>query len=182
MKSTVLLLIDLQRDFLESRGRMPISATNAELLITTANRMIQHAESIDWQIVFIKNEFEPSDRIANFLRRYAAIAGSSGTDIDPRVKISPRSSAALKTKPSAFSNQEFVEQLQRLEIREIVVLGVMAEGCVRATVKDAIKRGYSVTVVSDGVASTRDFLNRFGLKSMQNAGAIIQTCSEILNR
>jgi nicotinamidase-related amidase len=82
--------------------------------------------------------------------------------------------------PDAFTNPALAEVVKSAGIRRIVILGVMAEGCVRATVKGARNRGFSVTVISDGVASTRDFLKHFGLKSMQKAGASVRECSEIL--
>ena len=85
-----------------------------------------------------------------------------------------------KAKPDAFTNPALEEILRSAEIRHLAVLGVMAEGCVRATVNSAIRRGFSVTVVSDGVASSREFLRRFGLRSVQKAGARIRETSEVL--
>jgi nicotinamidase-related amidase len=180
MNDTALLLLDLQRDFLETTGRMPISAGNADKVIASANRLARHAESAGWKQIFIKNEFRKSDWIGNLFRRRAAIEGSVGAEIDPRV-IFPASSAVIaKSSPDAFTNPSLADALRIAGIRQIVILGVMAEGCVRATVKSARNRGFSVTVVADGVASSRDVLKRFGLKSMQKAGASVRECSEIL--
>ena len=85
-----------------------------------------------------------------------------------------------KAKPDAFTNPALEEILRSTGIRHLVALGVMAEGCVRATVNNAIRRRFSVTVGSDGVASSREFLRRFGLKNVQNAGARVRESSEIL--
>jgi len=181
METTALLLIDLQRDFLETGGRMPVNTETAESLIATANRLIRHAERQDWHIIFVKNEFRKSDWLGNFFRRYAAIEGSSGADLDPRIIIPAISMALLKAEPNAFSNPDLTKMLHDSNVSNIVAVGVMAEGCVRATVVAALKRGYSVTVAADGVASTRDFLRRFGIKRMLTAGAQIKESSEILN-
>lgn len=180
MNDTALLIIDFQRDFLETSGRMPISSRNADILISLSNRLIMHAESAGWKLIFIKNEFKKSDWIGNLFRKRAAIEGTVGAEIDPRV-ISTKSSLVIsKSRADAFTNPELAEVLNSSGIRQIVIIGVMAEGCVRATVNGAIKRGFSVTVVSDCVASSRDFLKRFGLNSMQKAGASPRECSEIL--
>jgi nicotinamidase-related amidase len=106
--------------------------------------------------------------------------GSAGAEIDPRVPFPADALVVSKAKPNAFTNPALAEILTSAGIHHLVVLGVMAEGCVRATVNSAIRRGFSVTVVSDGVASTRDFLRRFGLKSMRKAGARIRETSEVL--
>jgi len=180
MSKTALLLIDLQRDFLETSGRMPISAGNADMVISLANRLIKHAESAGWTPVFIRNEFKKSDWVGNILRKRAAIEGSAGAEIDPRVLIPVSSSVISKSRPDAFTNPALAELLKSSGIHQIVILGVMAEGCVRATVNGARSLGFSVTVVSDGVASSRDFLKRFGLNRMQKAGASVRECSEIL--
>jgi len=180
MNDTAVLLLDLQRDFLETSGRMPISAGDADMVIAAANRLVRHAESAGWQQIFIRNEFREADWIGNLFRRRAAIEGSVGAEIDPRVVFPTSSLVISKAKPDAFTNPALAEALRSAGIRQIVILGVMAEGCVRATVKSARNRGFSVTVVADGVASRRDFLKRFGLKSMQKAGASVIECSEML--
>lgn len=180
MSDTALLLLDLQRDFLEMKGRLPIGAGNADMVISSANRMVRHAERSGWKQIFIKNEFLKSDWIGNFFRKQAAVEGSAGAEMDPRVLFPALSAVISKSRPDAFTNPALAEVLESAGIRRIVILGVMAEGCVRATAKGAINRGFSVTVVSDGVASSRDFLKRFGLKSMQKAGASVRECSEIL--
>lgn len=59
-------------------------------------------------------------------------------------------------------------------------VGVMAEGGVCAAVKNAHRKGFVVTLVSDEIVSSRDGLRRFGLKHMQKAGASLKDCSEIL--
>ncbi len=180
MNDTALLLLDLQRDFLETSGRMPVSAKNASIVISSANRLVMFAERAGWKHIFIKNEFRKSDWLGNLFRKRAAIEGSAGAEIDPRVIVPASSSVISKSRPDAFTNPALSAALESVGIRQIVILGVMAEGCVRATVKSARNKGFSVTVVSDGVASSRDFLNLLGLKSMQKAGASIRECSEIL--
>jgi len=180
MNDTALLLLDLQRDFLEASGRMPVSPGNADWVISSANRLVMHAERAGWKQIFIKNEFLKSDWIGNLFRKSAAIEGSVGAEIDPRVALPARSSVISKSKLDAFTNPALGEELKSAGIRRIVILGVMAEGCVFATVKGARSRGFSVIVVSDGVASSRDFLKRFGLKIIQKTGASVRECSEIL--
>jgi len=42
MNNTALLLIDLQRDFLETSGQMPISARNADIVIRCASASLTY--------------------------------------------------------------------------------------------------------------------------------------------
>jgi nicotinamidase-related amidase len=180
LNDTALLVIDLQRDFLEENGRMPVGKNGAELVIASANRLLKHAESAGWLQVFIKNEYRKTDWIGNLFRKGAAIEGSAGAEIDPRVPFPAGAVVVSKARPDAFTNPALAKILTSAGIHHLVVLGVMAEGRVRATANSAIRRGFAVTVVSDGIASSRDFLRRFGLRSVQKAGARISETSEVL--
>jgi len=53
------------------------------------------------------------------------------------------------------------------------VLGVFAEGCVRSTVLDALKRGFGVVVSDRGVATNAAWKKRFALWAMSRAGAAV---------
>jgi len=179
--ATALLLLDLQRDFLEANGKMPVGVETAAQVVSLANRLVKHAESVGWELIFIRNEFPRTEWLGNLVRNGAAIKGSPGSEIDPRVTIPSTSFVFTKSKSDAFSNPAIEEALVSAGIDQVVVLGVMAEGCVRATAKSAISRGFRVTIVSDAIGSSRGFLWRLGIWSMKNAGAFIQSSSQILN-
>jgi len=159
---------------------MSVGAINADILIATANRMLLHAEFAGWKVIFIKNEYRKADRIGNFFRKSAAIEGSIGAEIDRRIRVPAAATILPKSNPDAFTNLKLAEILKDAGIQDLVILGLMAEGCVRATVKSGIRKGFSVTVISDGVASSRDFLKGVGLKSMEKAGAKLKECGEIV--
>jgi len=59
------------------------------------------------------------------------------------------------------------EYLKQKEIDHIVICGVYAEGCVRATALDARRAGLCATLISDGVASDRAFKFNWALSKMQ---------------
>jgi nicotinamidase-related amidase len=178
--NTALLALDLQRDFLEANGRMSVGTKNAELVIASANRLLEHAERAGWKLISIKSEFPRTDWIGNLFRRDAAIERSVGAEMDPRVRFPPSSLELTKSKPDAFTNPALAEILKAAGIQHIVIFGVMAEGCVRATVKSARRQGFDVTVVFDGVVSSREFLRRFAFESMRRAGSRLANSAEIL--
>jgi len=180
MNDTALLVLDLQRDFLEATGRLRVSGEHAGMVIATANRLLKHAEKTGWLPVFVNSEFAKKDWLGNFFRKHAAIEGSIGAQVDPRVCVPPNSSVLSKRKADAFSNPALAGILGSAEIRQLVILGVMADGCVLATAKSAIRRGFSVTVICDGVGSKRDILRDSGLLKMQEAGVRLKECSEFV--
>jgi nicotinamidase-related amidase len=171
---SALLLIDLQIDFLSDNGRMPVGSANAERVIFTANQMIKIYEERRWPIIVIYNQFKKKDIIANFYRNFAAIEGSEGGNMDPRIHVHDGIFIS-KTKSSAFSNADLSEHLKHMGIDHIVLCGVYAEGCVRATALDAQRFKLRTTLISDGVASNRKFKYQWALSHMQKKGIRIMT-------
>ncbi len=176
---TALFLIDLQNDFLSDTGRMPVGAANAEKVIAAANRLIDFNRKRHWLIIDVLSQFKKSDIIGNFLRKNAAIEGSEGCEMDPRI-ISHDASCFPKSKSSAFSNPYLVAYLQHREIQRITLCGVYAEGCVRATALDARRAGLDVTLISDGVASDRTSKYGWAISHLQKRGIHIMTMEEYL--
>jgi nicotinamidase-related amidase len=176
---SALILMDLQIDFLADTGRLPVGAANAERVISIANSMVDLFEERRWPIIVIFNQFKKSDVMGNFFRRYAAVEGSEGGNIDPRVLIHDARYFS-KAKSSAFTNPDICEYLKSTGIEQVVICGVYAEGCVRATAFDAQKAGLDTVVLSDGVSSKRKATYKWALSHMGKRGIRIMSFEEYL--
>jgi nicotinamidase-related amidase len=174
-----LLLIDLQIDFLSDNGRLPVGAANAERVISVANRMVALFEERGWPIIVIYNQFKKSDVMGNFFRRYAAVEGSEGGKIDPRVLVHDARYFS-KAKSSAFTNPNFSEYLKMNGVDHVVICGVYAEGCVRATAFDALKSNLDTVVLSDGVSSNRKSKYKWALSHLRKRGIRTMSFEEYL--
>jgi nicotinamidase-related amidase len=171
---SAVLLMDLQRDFLDCDvGRMPVDASGAQAVLRVANDVLVKRILKRALPVLITNQFPSTARLANFFRKGAAMVGSAGAELDRRLERTGTELVVSKASPSAFSNPELERQLRARGIRDLYVLGVFAEGCVRATAVDAVKRGYTVHVIADAVASNAAWKKRFALWAMARAGAEI---------
>jgi nicotinamidase-related amidase len=175
MPNAAVLLIDLQTDFLDwGKGRMPVDRIGAEEIIKIANKVLGKKILPDALPVLIVSKFPPSARIANFFRKNAALAGSPGANIDKRILKSESAAAFEKSKSSAFSNPEVSDYLKKRDVKDLYVLGVFAEGCVRATVLEAIKIGFNVCVLENAVATNAPWKKQFALWAMNRAGALVE--------
>jgi len=171
---TALLLIDLQIDFLSDKGRMPVGTANADRVIMTANQMIQFCEERRWPVIVIYNQFKKTDILANFFRNRAALEGSEGGNMDPRIRVR-EGLFFSKSKSSAFTNPDLSGCLKEMGIEQVVICGVYAEGCVRATALDALRANLGTTLISDGVASNRKSKLKWALSHMQKRGIQVMT-------
>jgi len=174
-----LLLMDLQIDFLANGGRLPVGAANAERVIAVANRMAALFAERQCPIIMIANQFKRSDTLGNFFRRYAAMEGTEGGYIDPRV-LAHDACSFSKAKSSAFTNPDLADHLKAALIDRLVICGVYTEGCVRATAFDALRAGLETVVISDGVASKRTATYKWALTHMRKRGVRVVSMDEYL--
>lgn len=172
LPNSAVLLMDLQKDFLDLKeGRMPVDRQSAQAVLDTANEVLSKRVLAEALPILVMNQFPAAQRIANFFRKGAAIAGSAGSELDGRLESHRQAKVVAKASSSAFSNPELQQYLRAQDVQELYVLGVFAEGCVRSTVLDAMKLGYAVHVIADAVATNASWKKRFALWSMKRAGA-----------
>ncbi|TCO80544.1 nicotinamidase-related amidase [Plasticicumulans lactativorans] len=154
MPDTAVLLMDLQVDFLDTaQGRMPVDAPGAARVIVAANAVLAGRALPGALPVAIVNAFPRSQRVRNRFRNHAAVAGSAGAAIDPRIQL-PRGLAVFsKAQGDAFSNPELHAFLQSESVTRVCIVGVFAEGCVRATALGARALGYAVSVPLEAIAT-----------------------------
>lgn len=175
-----LLLVDLQRDFLEPGGRLHVSRGEAARVLAVARQLLARAEAEEWVTAFIRSEFPPGDRVSNFLRRNAALEGAPGSALDPRLTVPEWASVFAKARPDAFTTTNFGAFLKRHSIHDLIIAGVMTDGCVLATARTALRRGYHVFVVQDGVASRNPLRQRYGLLRLKWAGAKVVPFTDLV--
>lgn len=149
-----LLLIDIQHDFLQREGLVPPSA---ELVDNTYN-LLSSMRTAHVPIVHVHTivRTDGSDRMPHWKHNnyWACVEGSAGSQ--PPHELLPWEDEYVLTKQfySAFDAPELNELLIDKGVDTVILTGLYAHGCVRATILDAYARGYKVLVASDAVAST----------------------------
>jgi nicotinamidase-related amidase len=106
------------------------------------------------------------------------IRGEAGHDIIP--ELSPFDGEIVIDKPGkgAFYATELGGTLQQHGIENLLVCGVTTEVCVNTTVREANDRGYRCVVLSDGCASYFPEFHEMGLKMTNTQGGIFGWVSD----
>src|SRR5438552_3543857 len=173
------MMIYMQRDFLQSGGRLPIAQSQADSVIKAANAVIAAAREHLLPVIYLRDEFTPWRLVGNFSRNFAAMRYAQGTEFDPRLD-STAGIYLAKEGASAFSNSALASQLKQLGCGRLVIAGVYANHSVLRTAKDAMALGYSVTVISDAVGGKSDEARDAALKELKAAGAQVETSAEFV--
>lgn len=81
--------------------------------------------------------------------------------------VNPKKDDIIITKNSydAFTNPELDKLLKKMKIKNIIITGVLGDGCVDATIKGGFSKGYNFIILKD-LIETMDNKNRQKLQSL----------------
>jgi nicotinamidase-related amidase len=169
---SALVLIDMQRDFLESGGFGSSLGNNVGLLqaaIEPCKNLLAWARGLGMLVVHTREGHRPdlSDAHIAKLERgqpnlrigdlgpmgRILIRGEPGHDIVPVLYPKPGEPIVDKPGKGAFYATDFHAILQNRHIENLIVCGVTTEVCVHTTVREANDRGYRCIVPGDCCAS-----------------------------
>ena len=105
----------------------------------------------------------------------AALTESMGEEISTE-EFNP----VEKTSFSAMGEPSFVETLEKLGKKTVIIAGVEAHVCVQQTVIDLLESGYTVFVANDCISSRSNTDKKYSQRRMGDAGAVGTTYESIL--
>ena len=82
---------------------------------------------------------------------------------------------------NAFANRDLDAFLRTHGVARVILAGVFAHACVRATARGALRLGYRVAALEDGVATTGERRRTAALSRLQQMGAEIVTSEQMLS-
>jgi nicotinamidase/pyrazinamidase len=171
-----LLVVDIQEDYTGPHARNRFK--DQERLIETTNRLLANADKLGLKVVYIRNEW--SGFLMGLLSGGMNKPGAPGTQMDARLIRVPGGVELPKGRGDAFSNPELDAFLRDNQVNQLVVVGLDAAYCVKATTLGARNRGYRVTVVGDGVATESGTPLAVLYTAYTAAGANVVSSAELL--
>ena len=189
--TTALLIIDMQRDFMEPGGFGETLGNDVSQLgraVMPIAAVLQAARESGMLVIHTREGHLPdlSDAPPAKVERGAPslrigdpgpmgrilIRGEAGHDIIPA--LYPLDSEIVIDKPGkgAFYATELGDVLQKFGIENLLVCGVTTEVCVNTTVREANDRGYRCVVLADGCASYFPEFHEMGLNMIKAQGGI----------
>ena len=191
IERTAVVMIDMQRDFLEPGGFGETLGNKVALLaaaVEPCKALLAAARRRHMLIVHTREGHRPdlSDAPRAKLERGAPsmrigaigpmgrilVRGEPGHDIIPA--LAPRSDEPVVDKPGkgAFYATDLHSILQNRQIDSLIVCGVTTEVCVHTTVREANDRGYRCVVPGDCCGSYFPEFHEVGLRMIKAQGAI----------
>jgi nicotinamidase-related amidase len=191
LERTALIIIDMQRDFLEPGGFGASLGNDVSLLdaaVEPCRTLLDAARLAGMTVIHTREGHRPDladapraklDR-GEPARRIGApgpmgrilVRGEPGHDIIDRLKPAPGEPIVDKPGKGAFYATDLGAILHNRGIADLIVCGVTTEVCVHTTVREANDRGYRCIVPGDCCGSYFPAFHAIGLEMIKAQGGI----------
>jgi len=190
-RRTALVIIDMQRDFLEPGGFGEALGNDVSLLrraIEPCATALAAARTKGVLVIHTREGHRPdlSDAPPAKLARGAPtkrigdpgpmgrilVRGEPGHAIIPALAPAPEEPVIDKPGKGAFHQTDLEQLLKNRRIDTLIVCGVTTEVCVHTTIREANDRGYRCVALADACASYFPEFHRVGLEMIKAQGGI----------
>ena len=190
--SVALLIIDMQRDFLEEGGfgdALGNDVSRLQAIVPTVKQLLEAFRAQNLPIFQTIECHKPdlSDCPASKLHRGKGelkigdtssmgrilIMGEPGNSIIPELEPLPSEIVIPKPGKGAFYNTNLESLLQEQNITHLIVTGVTTEVCVQTTMREANDRGYECLLVEDATESYFPEFKQSTLEMIRAQGGIV---------
>jgi len=200
-RSSALIVIDMQRDFLANDGWFSLTGGDTAplmLVVPPIARTLEAVRSAGLFVVFTieahrpdladlpSNKFWRSKQLGRPIGEVGPLGqhlvrGTRGAEIIS--PLSPRSSEPVIAKPgkSAFVATDIDHILRTRGIRNLIFVGVTTDGAVQCTLRDANDRGYECLILSDATASDVPSHHADQLHTFSLAGGVYGSIASVEN-
>jgi nicotinamidase-related amidase len=192
-RATALLIIDMQRDFLDPQGyiaRTGVDVRGLRAIIPNVSRLADAARTNQVRVIHTREGHRPdlSDLLPVKARR-AARAGAPIGSAGPLgrllvrgepghaiiAELEPLATEAVIDKPGfgAFHATDLEQLLRVGGTRTLIIAGVTTDICVHSTLREAVDRGFECVTAGDACAAGDPEIHRAMLTCIDGEGGIL---------
>lgn len=187
-----LLIIDMQRDFLESGGfgeALGNDVSQLRAIVPTLKQLLDTFRDRSLSIIYTieGHRADLSDCPPTKLSRGKGklkigdmgamgrilILGEPGNKVIPELHPLPHEIVISKPGKGAFYHTNLETCLQKQSITHLIITGVTTEVCVQTTMREANDRGYECLLVEDATASYFPKFKQSTLEMVRAQGGIV---------
>ncbi len=165
-----LLVIDVQEEWRDPNSPLYLGSDFKEL-VKNVNDLVTLCRSKAIPVIWVKHilrvdgsdreRFQPKD--VSYL-----VEGSKNAEFMSDLKPLPSEPVLKKNRLSCFLGTNLDDLLKKMNIDELILCGIMTNGCVRTTTIDAYQRNFKVSLVKDCCGSGSKETDEFTFKDLQS--------------
>lgn len=189
---TALIVIDMQRDFIERGGFGEVlgnDVTRLAAIVPTVKELLAWARAHAIRVIHTREGHRPDLADCPPAKRARGrltlpigdkgpmgrilVDGEPGNDIVPELAPAPDETVIVKPGKGAFYATRLDEMLRAQRITHLILAGVTTEVCVQTTMREANDRGYECLLVEDATESYFPEFKRATLAMIHAQGGIV---------
>ena len=190
--STALMVIDMQRDFIEHGGfgeTLGNDVSRLATIVPTVAALLAWGRALGLRVIHTREGHRPdlADCPPAKRRRGGAalrigdpgpmgrilVDGQPGNDIVPALAPRPGETVLVKPGKGAFYSTPLGDLLRGWGITHLVLAGVTTEVCVQTTMREANDRGFDCLLVEDATESYFPQFKQATLEMIRAQGGIV---------
>jgi nicotinamidase-related amidase len=177
-KETAIIVVDMQNDFVKPEGKLYVPT--AQKTVEPIRRLLEKARASKVRIFYTQDthyDMDPEYEIWGKHVKY----GTWGWQIVDELAPKPGDIVIQKTRYDGFYGTPLDDLLRVYGIRNVVIVGTVANICVLHTAGSAALRWYKVIVPMDGISALNDFDYYAALRQIDflYKGTIVRSVDDI---
>lgn len=191
-ENLALMVIDMQRDFLEEGGfgaSLGNDVSQLRRIVPTVARLIEGFRKAALPVIHTRECHRPDLSDLPDAKRERGnpalrigdpgpmgrllVAGEPGTEIISELVPLPGEVVIDKPGKGAFYDTELAAVLRNRQIHNLVIAGVTTEVCVQTTMREANDRGYDCLIARDATASYFPEFHEITIRMLTAQGGIV---------
>jgi len=173
-KIAALLVIDMQNHFYSM----------AEPILQNALTTIDICRRASIPVFFTRhNHKSPTDHgmLGEWWNGDLILDGTTDSEIIPEInrQVTGPDEIVEKSTYSAFNNTRLQEKLDKIGVKEVIVIGVMTNLCCEMTAREAFFKGFRVFFSTDATATVNEELHEATLMNLAYGFAYLVDCDRL---
>ena len=151
---TAIIVVDMQNDFVRREGKLYVPS--AESTVKPIIELLDRARSLGVRVIYTQDWHMRNDPEFRIWGEHA-LAGTWGAEIIEELRPLPNDFIVRKLRYDAFFGTSLDYFLRVNGLRNLVIVGTVANICVLHTAGSAALNWYNVVLPMDGVSALTDF-------------------------
>jgi nicotinamidase-related amidase len=180
--NSALLVIDMQKFFLDPQS--PSFTCGGTAIIPNIKRLIEVFRAANRPVIYTCHVHHPDGLDAGILEWWwkgMCIEGTPESEVCDELAPLEGEKVIYKHRYSAFYNTDLETVLRCLNVKDIVVTGVMTNICCETTARDAFLRDYRVFFAADATGSCSEDLHVASLLNLAFGFAYVVKADDMVN-
>jgi len=178
-RETALLIVDMQNDFVKEGGKLRVP--DALKTVNSIKKLLDVARKAGVTVFYTQDWHRRDDPEFKIWGEHT-VQGTWGAQIVDELRPGPEDYVIQKTRYDGFYGTPLDEYLRLLNIKNVIIVGTVANICVLHTAGSAALRFYNVIVPLEGLSALNEFDFHLTLRQIDflYRGVIVEKVDQIL--